>query len=78
MIKADLHMHSTASDGGYPPSEIMQKCYHANLATVALTDYDTTNGIEEAKEKASTLELTIINGIELSTKINGKSVHMLG
>ncbi|MFB4164190.1 PHP domain-containing protein [Alteribacillus sp. JSM 102045] len=71
-------MHSTASDGGYTPSELMRKCYNAGLSIVSLTDHDTTNGIKEAKEEASKLNLTVINGIELSTKNKGKSVHILG
>ena len=75
---SDLHMHSTASDGGYSPTKLMEKCHQANLKFVALTDHDTVNGIEEAKQTAHRLGLTLIPGIELSTKSSGQSVHMLG
>ncbi|SFE36962.1 PHP domain-containing protein [Alteribacillus iranensis] len=78
MSKADLHMHSTASDGGYSPSDLMHKCKKAGLSIVSLTDHDSTEGIAEAKETASSLQITIINGIELSTKAQNKNVHMLG
>ncbi|WP_273716699.1 PHP domain-containing protein [Alkalihalobacillus pseudalcaliphilus] len=75
---ADLHMHSTASDGGYSPTDLMEKCARVGLQYVALTDHDTIQGIEEAKTKAEELGLQFITGIELSTKYNGKAVHILG
>ncbi|WP_096199631.1 PHP domain-containing protein [Bacillus sp. FJAT-45350] len=75
---ADLHMHSTASDGGYTPSELMKKCAEVGLEIVALTDHDTMEGIAEAVETGKQLGLTVIPGIEFSTKYAGKSVHVLG
>nr|WP_275899563.1 PHP domain-containing protein [Bacillus piscicola] len=73
-------MHSTASDGGYSPSALMTKCKEAGLSIVSLTDHDTTDGLQEAKETADFLDIHVINGIELSTKspVSNKSVHMLG
>lgn len=78
MSKADLHMHSTASDGGYSPSELLLKCKEAGLSIISLTDHDTTEGIKEATELGKTLGITVIPGVELSTKHRNKSVHMLG
>lgn len=78
MSKADLHMHSTASDGGYTPSELLHKCKKAGLSIVSLTDHDTTAGIKEAKEVGESLGITVIPGVELSTKYGYKSVHILG
>ncbi|WP_100399119.1 PHP domain-containing protein [Bacillus sp. FJAT-44742] len=77
-MQADLHMHSTASDGGYSPAKLMEKCKEAGIHIVALTDHDTTNGVKEAQAAGEQLGLTVIPGIELSTKWKGKSVHMLG
>ncbi|UOE92638.1 PHP domain-containing protein [Alkalihalobacillus sp. LMS39] len=75
---ADLHMHSTASDGGYSPSELVQKCKEQGLTIISLTDHDTVAGVSEAIEAGQALGLKVIPGIEFSTKANGKSVHILG
>ncbi|TWI59257.1 PHP domain-containing protein [Halalkalibacter nanhaiisediminis] len=75
---SDLHMHSTASDGGYSPSELMRKCKENGLEIVALTDHDTVDGIEEALLAGKELGIKVIPGIEFSTKHKGKSVHILG
>ena len=81
MIKAnnsDLHMHSTASDGGYSPSDLMYKCKDVQLEIVSLTDHDTVDGLEEAIRVGKELGLAVVPGIEFSTKYKGKSVHILG
>ncbi|WP_368504196.1 PHP domain-containing protein [Alkalihalophilus sp. As8PL] len=75
---SDLHMHSTASDGNYSPDDLMKKCYEVGLKIVALTDHDTVQGVPKAIEVGRSLGLTVIPGIELSTKIHGRSVHILG
>ncbi len=74
----DLHMHTTASDGLYSPAELMQRAKEAGLRAVALTDHDTTNGIEEALQTAQTLDIDFIPGIEINTDISGGEVHVLG
>ncbi|PSL51333.1 hypothetical protein B0H94_101247 [Salsuginibacillus halophilus] len=74
----DLHMHTTASDGAYPPSELMRKCAKAGLKYVAVTDHDTTDGIWEAVTEAKNLGITCIPGIELSSRWRGRSIHVLG
>lgn len=75
---SDLHMHSTASDGGYSPSELMHKCKQNGLEIVSLTDHDSVDGIAEALVTGEKLGMKVIPGIELSTKHKGKSVHILG
>ncbi|WP_209122242.1 PHP domain-containing protein [Alkalihalobacillus sp. BA299] len=75
---ADLHMHSTASDGGYSPSSLLDKCKDVGLQYIALTDHDTTEGVKEAMDRGKELGITVIPGIEFSTKYHGKSVHILG
>ncbi len=77
-MKADLHMHSTYSDGGCDPSELMKRCADGGLSIVALTDHDTTGGVEAAAKEAEKLGVTFILGIELSTRVQGKSVDILG
>ncbi|NEU29205.1 PHP domain-containing protein [bacterium LRH843] len=75
---SDLHLHSTASDGGYTPTELMHKCKQNNLEIVALTDHDTVDGLDEAISAGDQLGIKVIPGIEFSTIFNGKSVHILG
>ncbi len=75
---SDLHMHSTASDGGYSPSELINKCADVGLQIIALTDHDTMSGIEAAVKAGKQHGIKVIPGIEFSTKAYGKSIHMLG
>ena len=74
----DLHMHTTASDGIYSPRDLVKKAKAAGLKTIAITDHDTLEGIEEARQVGLEYGVTIIEGIELSTKYKGRSVDILG
>jgi predicted metal-dependent phosphoesterase TrpH len=75
----DLHTHSTASDGLYSPTELLQRARNeTELRVLALTDHDTTNGLAEAAEAALHLAIEFIPGIELNTDIEGGEIHMLG
>ena len=74
----DLHTHSTASDGLYAPAELLRQASAAGLHVLALTDHDSTDGIGEAQEAASTLGLDLIPGIELNTGYRGGEIHVLG
>ncbi len=76
--RADLHMHSTASDGALKPSELMRKAYEAGLRCVALTDHDTISGLAEAKKAAKALGLDFISGVEISASVGEEEVHLLG
>lgn len=73
----DLHMHSTASDGQYTPSELMKLAKERGLEVVALTDHDTTDGVAEAMEAGKALGLRVIPGIEMSAR-EYKTFHILG
>lgn len=75
-MRADLHSHSSASDGTRPPAEVMRRAAAAGLDAIALTDHDTVSGIAAA---ASALPsgLTLIPGMELSCRRYGHSVHLL-
>lgn len=73
----DLHTHSSVSDGTETPAELMRAAVAAGLGTVALTDHDSTAGWEEAFEAAAGTALTVIPGMELSTRHGWKSVHLL-
>ncbi|MBI5160508.1 MAG: PHP domain-containing protein [Micrococcales bacterium] len=76
--RIDLHTHSSASDGTEPPAALVREAADAGLAAVALTDHDTTAGWAEAFEAARGTGLEVLPGVELSTQLDGASVHILG
>jgi hypothetical protein len=75
-LRADLHSHSTASDGTTPPADVIRRAAEAGLDVVALTDHDTVAGHAEAAA-ALPAGLTLLPGMELSCRARGHSVHML-
>ena len=77
MIKADLHMHSTASDGVFAPDALMQRAAALGFTHVALTDHDCMDGLLPAREAAGKLGITLIDGVELSCGAQ-KEIHVLG
>lgn len=78
MPKIDLHMHSTASDGAFAPSEVVHIALQKGLEVLALTDHDTLGGIPEAIEAAQGTSLKIITGIEVGIENGLRDVHVLG
>ncbi len=76
--RVDLHLHSTASDGQFSPAELVAMALERGLVAIALTDHDTTEGIDEALEAARGTGLEVIPGIELSTDVPQEEVHLLG
>jgi predicted metal-dependent phosphoesterase TrpH len=76
-MRADMHSHSTASDGTCPPEEVMRRASAAGLDAIALTDHDTVAG-HRAAAGALPPGLTLVPGMELSCRLQGHSVHLLG
>ena len=76
-MRVDLHLHTTASDGQLSPTGLVQLALEQGLDVIAITDHDTTNGIEEAQQAAQRSPV-VIPGIELSADNNGVDVHTLG
>ncbi len=74
----DLHLHTTASDGRLAPAQLIARAAAAGAAVVAVTDHDTTDGIDEADAEAARHGLTVVPGIEITAVENGRDVHMLG
>lgn len=77
-MRADLHTHTTASDGTLSPAELVRQARAAGLQVLAVTDHDTTCGIPEALEEASRCGVEVVPGVELSTDVPGTEVHILG
>ena len=74
-MRTDLHVHSSASDGTDPPAEVMRRAAQAGLDVVALTDHDTVAGHAEARAAAG--PVTLLPGMELSGRLDGRSLHLL-
>ena len=75
--RVDLHCHSTASDGEYPPAEVARRAHAAGLVAIALTDHDTTGGVPEATRVGETLGVRIVSGCEFSVKAPWGELHLL-
>ncbi len=73
----DLHLHTRVSDGRYTPTELVDLLVARRLRQAALTDHDTSNGIDEARAAAEGRGLEVIPGVELSVNAD-QELHMLG
>ena len=78
MKAIDLHVHSTYSDGTLTPNELVTRAKQFGLSSIALTDHDTIEGVEEAVNAGLENDLEIIPGVELSTEYMGKEIHIVG
>ncbi|MFN0170900.1 MAG: PHP domain-containing protein [Bryobacteraceae bacterium] len=74
----DLHTHTTESDGTLTPEELVEAAVGGNLEALSITDHDTLSGHDLAAPLAKERGLELVCGIELSTKLNGRTVHLLG
>lgn len=75
---ADLHMHTTFSDGTFSPEEMAQAAQRHRLACVALTDHDTVAGCARMAAECARLGIEFVNATELTAEIDGVEVHILG
>lgn len=74
---ADLHTHTTASDGQHTPAELVELAKQRGLSVLAVTDHDTIAGVAEAQRAGAALGLMVIRGVELSAK-DYPNCHILG
>ena len=78
MNRADLHAHSTASDGTFAPADVVRLAHAAGVRAMALTDHDTLEGLAEAASAAALLGIDFLPGIEIScAHPRPGTVHML-
>ena len=77
-MKADLHMHSTYSDGLLTTNELFERAKKNGVDVIAITDHDIIKDVEGNKRLAQETGVKYIPGIELSTIMDGKPVHVLG
>jgi len=77
MSRIDLHAHSNRSDGTFTPAEVVQLAAERDLDVVALTDHDTTDGLDEALATGANVGVEVVPGVELSAEYEHTSVHVL-
>lgn len=77
MLKCDLHIHTTASDGVFTPSKVVLRAKEKGVQMIAITDHDCLSGIREARICGEETGIRVLGGVELST--GGKEeIHVLG
>jgi hypothetical protein len=74
----DLHSHTNESDGTCSPAQLVAEAVRAGVHVLGITDHDTLQGFDQAVGAARQAGIELICGIELSTKLHGQSVHLLG
>jgi hypothetical protein len=74
----DLHNHSTASDGLLSPTQLIELAARTGADGIALTDHDTTDGLEDALRAARRLGLTFVPGVEISVSWGETTLHVVG
>jgi predicted metal-dependent phosphoesterase TrpH len=77
-VTIDLHTHTNRSDGTDTPTELIENAVKAGLDVVGLTDHDTTVGWAEAQEAADRVGIRLVKGLEVSTELQHRSIHLLG
>ncbi|MBY0514144.1 MAG: PHP domain-containing protein, partial [Gemmataceae bacterium] len=79
--RADLHVHTTASDGEYTPSQVVALARQAGLCAVAVTDHDTLAAVPAAAAAAAAFShppVEVVSGVEITTELDGRELHLLG
>src|SRR2546421_10338130 len=76
--RADLHLHTTHSDGNYTPAQVVELALRSGLCAIAITDHDTLEGVAPARAAAAGTGLEVIAGVEISTSHQDRELHLLG
>ena len=74
----DLHVHTTHSDGGCSPGEVVRAASNVGLTGLAITDHDTVSAVAIARLEAARLGVELIPGVELTAIKDGREIHLLG
>ena len=77
-MRADLHIHTTASDGTWDPAQVVQAVRTAGIELFAVTDHDSVANVAETKKLAENTGLCFITGVELNSTKDGHNYHILG
>ena len=77
-LKIDLHTHSDCSDGALSPAQLVAHAAAAGVQVLALTDHDSTDGLQEALQAAQAAGIHLVPGVEISTSWRSQDIHVLG
>lgn len=77
MAKADLHIHTTASDGNSTPQQIIKNAERHNLDVISITDHDTIRGYRKAVKEVEKTDITLLPGVEITSDFNDRECHLL-
>jgi predicted metal-dependent phosphoesterase TrpH len=77
-LKIDLHTHSNCSDGALSPAELVAQAAAAGIHVMALTDHDSTDGLENARRAANEAGIHLVPGVEISCAWRAQAIHVLG
>jgi 3',5'-nucleoside bisphosphate phosphatase len=78
ILNADLHCHSTISDGTLSPEAVAQRAHANGVELWALTDHDELGGQQRAVDAALALGLRYLHGVEVSVTFADTTVHIVG
>lgn len=78
LVRADLHLHTTASDGTWTPQGLIEAAQQAGIGLIAVTDHESAGNVLEAERRARAVGLKLLPGVELSASDGGKCFHVLG
>lgn len=77
-LRADLHIHTTASDSRWTPRQVVEGCLAEGIGLLAVTDHDTADAVLETEALALDAGLAFLRGVEVSTIAQGLVLHILG
>ena len=77
-MKVDLHCHSYFSDGSLSPKDVVDLAKSNGVDVLALTDHDSVQGLDEAREQSKLQGIRLIDGVEISVSWNKRTIHMVG
>ena len=77
-MKVDLHCHSYFSDGSLSPKDVVDLAKNNGVDVLALTDHDSVQGLDEAREQSKLQGIRLIDGVEISVSWNKRTIHMVG
>ena len=76
-MRADLHVHSTASDGTLTPSQLVERARRNNVDVLAIADHDSVEGLAESSAAAEAVRIILVPAVELSSVFGDRDVHIL-
>ena len=76
--RIDLHVHTYYSDGTFSPEEVVKEAAKRDLAAIAISDHDTTDGIDEARKISKKYNIEVVPAVEVTAEMRGIEIHLLG